>query len=382
MGIFGGTRSGKTTGVGIPTLHVWKGTIFAIDIAGDLSKGGKRKSVATIDFIDDDNSYAWDVFAGAKEASMEGDFGKVVEEMDKLAMTLIPPNPAEKEYFINGARQILTAALIYYYSTGMDFVDICEKILDNDADRIIKEIQCMDYSKRAKEYITGFNGVDQKNISSCKDNLNRAIRPFVTNEKIRKRLQKDTLSPSLIENIDIFIRLNQEDLETYSSFMRVVTGQILRYLSRRNVDSKNSILIMLDEFLSLGYISGMTSSFATLAKRRVRIMLLTQSKNDIDLTYGKETESIMENCAYKALLQVKTPDEQRYFADLIGKIYHKKISTTNSGAKKSMTISADEKYAVPPDSLGRLDKDMILILPDGYKRLKKIRWNEYIKYKV
>lgn len=32
--VFGGSGAGKTTGIAIPTLHTWKGSIFAIDTKG------------------------------------------------------------------------------------------------------------------------------------------------------------------------------------------------------------------------------------------------------------------------------------------------------------------------------------------------------------
>ena len=67
-------------------------------------------------------------------------------------------------------------------------------------------------------------------------------------------------------------------------------------------------------------------------------------------------------------------EAQEYFAKLIGQEEKQKDSITSSGrfGPVTSTTSAPQKdYIIEPSSLDRLGDDLILLYPEGYRRLQK-----------
>ena len=104
-------------------------------------------------------------------------------------------------------------------------------------------------------------------------------------------------------------------------------------------------------------------------------MVLTQSVSDIEDVYGTGAHrSMLSNFRFKLILGVGETEAQEYFSKLIGLQEKQKTSVTNSGSigpVTSRTISTEKDYIIDPSSLDRLGNDLILLYPEGYKRLKK-----------
>ena len=83
---------------------------------------------------------------------------------------------------------------------------------------------------------------------------------------------------------------------------------------------------------------------------------------------------MLSNFRFKLILGVGETDAQEYFAKLIGLQEKQKTSVTNSGSMgpvTSRTSSTEKDYIIEPSSLDRLGDELILLSPDGYKRLSK-----------
>lgn len=120
-----------------------------------------------------------------------------------------------------------------------------------------------------------------------------------------------------------------------------------------------------------------TDALRKLRKRRVRIMMLTQSMADIDLIYGRdERMAMMNNYRFKVVLGASDTDTQEYFAKLIGYQDVKKYSKSSNAKQVTHTESETKEWAIAPADLDRLKKELVLLHPDGYMRLKK---NYYYK---
>ncbi|MDR0372085.1 MAG: type IV secretory system conjugative DNA transfer family protein [Nitrososphaerota archaeon] len=68
--VVGGTGSGKSSCVAIPTLRSWKGSIFAVDIKGELHANTKehRKNIKLFSPVDKNNAYSYDPFVFLNES--------------------------------------------------------------------------------------------------------------------------------------------------------------------------------------------------------------------------------------------------------------------------------------------------------------------------
>lgn len=378
----GGSGTGKTSALLIPTLRAWDGTSFAIDISGDISSNVPSKKKLVYE-PGDPASVAYNIFAPIDAAADENDRLEALEQLAWLVMPELKNSSANADYFQNGGRAILTAALIWGYRAGMDFCDICSEIMGSSYVSLFKRID-QSQDAQAIRYINQFEGNSEQNTAGCKQNTDRAIALFATNERVKSTIHRPapgeaSFSCSSVEKKNVFVVIPDARLELLAPLLHIITAQLLNYLAARTPENKTPILLALDEFASLGKLE-ITPALRKLRKKHVRIMILTQSMADIDEAYTRETRmSMMNNFAFKIILSAGDTDSQKYYADLIG-MEDKPKSSVTSGSFFSQQVtetkSTERAYIIEPAKLAHLGKSLVLLTPGGHIRLLK---NYYFK---
>ncbi len=377
--VFGGSGKGKTSALLIPTLRVWKGTFFAIDISGDIQKNVSSAN-AIIYNPTDKNTIPFNVFAPIDEIESFADKNEALEQMAHLIMPDVPGADDTTSFFTKNGRKILTAALIAFYYKGVDFTDICEAIVSLSYEKLFQFIRSTK-NEQANLYIGSFDGSNEKNTAGCKQAVDEKIGLFATNASVKNSVRRpkeneDSLTALTVDERSVFVIIPDEKLKLYAPLLGLITATTLEFLSKRETRKDPKVLLCLDEFASLGKLS-MLDALRKLRKKNVRIMPLTQSLADVDLIYGdRERKAMLDNFAYKVVLSASNTETQEYFAKLIGYEKEKKYSYTKSERSNSTTTSEHKEYAVEPATLDRLGDDLILLHPFGYLRLNK---NFYFK---
>lgn len=374
----GGSGTGKTSALLIPTLRSWPGPSFCVDISGDISSQVENGRKLIFDPWSE-SSALYNVFAPIDALDDDADRAEALAQLALLIMPELKNSSANADYYQDGGRSILTAALIWGYHTGLDFVEICSEILGSSYMDLFRKI---DLSKDAAAifYINQFAGNNENNIAGCKQNCDRAVTLFATNKRVRRSLRRpapgeEALSCSSVEDHNVYVLIPDARLELLAPLLHIITAQLLNYLADRAPERKDPILLALDEFVSLGKLE-IGPALRKLRKKRVRIMVLTQSMADIDELYSRDTRmSMLNNFAFKAVLSAGDSDTQRYYADLIGQEDKPKRSTTSaaplSGQGVTETKTTERGYIVEPADLANLGDELILLYPGGYKRLQK-----------
>lgn len=383
--VVGGSGTGKTAALLIPTLRSWSGGAFVIDISGDIAANvHDRDKIIYFPGVSDSQPY--NVFGPIDSLHNKADQD---EALAKLAFLLIPLNErldGAARYFENGGRNILIAALTAFYHEGLDFIEICKKIALLSAEELFSEIAKAE-NDVANAYISGFRGEEPRNVAGCKNSCDSAIKLFATNAAVaasihRPRPLEDAFSPELIDNHKVFVVIPDEKLALYSPLLRIIVSQTLAYFAARPATATGNVLFCLDEFASLGKID-IVPALQKLRKRHVRIMVLTQSIADIDTVHGHDAHrSMMSNFSYRVILSALDTEDQKYFAEMIGKAEQKQVSTSfngNSFFESGHTVRLEKEYIIDPAELGRLKNDLILLYPGGHARLEK---NFYFKKAV
>lgn len=383
VAVFGGTGSGKSSALLIPTLSSWgntDNTFFAIDISGDLSKNVECRNKLVFEPLNP-KSIPYNIFDMADRAE---NTDKKCQILENLSYLIIPENPTENsttQYFNNGARDMLCGALVAYYFQGFDYIDICNKIVSKTWRDLLNDIASAE-NEKADNYIRQFCGNNDSNNAGCKQALDRAIKIFVTDSTLahtfrRPKENERFLAPRQIEKYNTFFVLPDEVLEMYSVCMRIVTAQCLNYFSARSLKARTTILFSLDEYSSLGNIN-IIDALAKYRKRKIRVMILTQSLADIDRIYGTVTRNVlMNNFRVKIVLNCSDSDSQQWFSRIIGMETKTRNSISRSGENVTRTESENREYCVQPEYFGKLRKTLILLRDGyGYVELKK---NYYFK---
>ena len=99
-------------------------------------------------------------------------------------------------------------------------------------------------------------------------------------------------------------------------------------------------------------------------------MILTQSVSQLDSIYGSENRKVMiDNCAYKIILNASDADSQTYFSKIVG-TYNVHQRSYTRGKNSSCSISIQNLPIIKPEDFTTLH-EIILLSPYGLQRIKK-----------
>lgn len=386
--VVGGSGMGKTTSLLVPTLRSWEGPSFCIDISGDISKNVSMPRTLIYE-PENADTVKYDIFAPIDRLESIELKNQALEKLSFLLLPELSPGQASANavFFNTEGRKILTAALIAFYHQGKDFIDICDRIIGNSYHNLFRAIDETE-NQLAIKYINSFQGGSEQTISGCKQSADAAIKLFATNGIIRKTIGRPetegeiTFAAGSVEDHNVFILVDDSRLELYAPLVHIIVAQVLEHFSQRSNDAQETIFLALDEFASFGKLE-ITPALRKLRKKKIRIMVLTQSLADLDLIYGRdERMAMMNNYAFKAVLGASDTESQEYFAKLVG---HKEVKRESISRRRELlelfdvarptdtvTQSIVRELAVQPEELAHLGKFMILLYPGGWCRLKKM----------
>lgn len=388
VGVFASTGNGKTSALGIATLRSWQGTSYTIDISGDICQNCPDMPHKLVYAPEKPDTTPYNIFAPIDDLDATED---KYEALEQLAFLLMPEEPNMNDnarFFLVNGRKILTASLIAFYSKGMDFIKIAERIVESSWKELFRDIDNTE-NIDAMRYINGFEGANEANTAGCKQSADDALKLFATNIKIKRSIRRPkkgekSVEPKMIEHNNIFVIVSEDKLALYSPLLNILTSQLMNYIGTREVKKNSpSVLLVLDEFASLKLDSELIlDGVRRFRKRKCRIMVLMQNTADLNILYGADvTRALLANLKYKVLLGgLGEVESMVYFASLIGYKNSTKHSTSSNAKQTTHTESEAKEWVIEPADLDRQGKDTVILIasdePEGYMKLKK---NYYFK---
>lgn len=364
--LFAAPGVGKTMGQVIPSALRFRGSVFAIDVKGDISAytKGRRK----IKFFDPDdiNSCHFDPLSSVRTAD-SSTRGLAIE---KLANILIPrTSTGDGEYFDQGAYDIFCGIVNFHFAknNNVTFPQIVNSILKGNAIKWVEKIQSSNIDN-AKKYTDNLYGQNERNVAGCYGKMCTLIRPLTTGNLSTLLTPSDNvITPADLESgTDVYLKVSQEHLTEFSSCVSIIVDDFLSaFKSRSRPDVVGNrqilpILFLLDEAgVALRHLSAdsIADSLATLRSRKITTMLVFQSRSQMISRYGIHGSAvIMDTCRYVSVMSATDPDSAKFFSEMIGK----QKSLKSSG---SSSIEAEE-YIIPPEKMSDLG-DQLVILADG-----------------
>ena len=381
--IIGGTRSGKTSGIAIPTLKKWRGKFFAIDIKGELFEktAADREMVKKFDPFDREACH-YDPFYSLRYARNPS------QEVKNIALAIIPPtNVGNEKFWVESAQDFLSGSILFFQGFGMNFAETMMEIKSHPARETVALVMESDDSK-AKAKMAQFDGMDEKTLGGIFAEVSRNIDVFATDDDLIRVLNDsgECITPQDLEDgYDIYCCIPEHVLEQWRPLMTMMCNQFFKFFEQRSLDNEKPILFLMDEFPRLGRIESVMGGLSTLAGRNVNLALIIQSKAQLNAVYGADNANIItDNCGYKAILKASEPETQKWCAELVGKYEKEKHSSNYSadiigiGKGSGAGKTTEQRYIIEPNEFGYLAENgkLILIAPSGYKKLDKIKWWE------
>lgn len=385
--VIGGAGSGKSSCIAMPTLETWKGTIFAIDIKGELtaywnkiSKTEKRQAKIFNLTKGQELLSSYDPFYFMRRNGDEN----LVQNAREIAHAIIPlPPNIQEPFWIQSAQHVLTAVLLQGYSIKASFNTTMTRILTTPIWDLIEEISngdCLEAIMHINQFKDIDNPADNKMLAGINAELRNKVMVFVTDMQI-----KDSFTPTEniikwedLESCNVFMCIAEDKLGQWDGAVSLMLTQLIRTLERRpdkyseegKARSLPPILLLLDEFPRLGKVEVIQNAISTLRSKGVTICLMMQSLVQLDRIYGKESRQIIvDNCQYKAILNVTDPENQKTFSDMVGSINvgNLSISTDDNDENKHFHFQGNRSREpiIYPHEFATL-KDIVLITPEGF----------------
>ena len=366
--IFGGSGSGKTKTIAIPSLMKWHGTAFCIDLAGDITANLPQTYFEKKVFEPENpDTLPFDIFGFIDSLPSENERNK---NLEMLAHMLIPEEPNQStgssKFFTDGGRDILAGALIAFYHKNKDFPAIVKHIAGTDFETLFEEIKKFG-SDTAQMYINQFTGGNPVNVAGCYQMTQKAIKEFATNSNLQNVRRpsdgEDSITPADIEDNSIILRIPENEIKLYTPLMNMCVSSMFYYIKHREPNKHDpTILLVLDEFTALKLDAAeVNDCLARFRKRKCRAMILTQSLADFWRLYGHDTtEAFLSNIDFQVLTgKLNDRNTADFFSSQIGEKEQtresKSRTVSETGNKSHTTSESSERVRrIQADDIDRI----------------------------
>jgi len=179
--------------------------------------------------------------------------------------------------------------------------------------------------------------------------------------------------------LSLYLTVPPSDLTRTRPLLRLLINQIGRRLTER-MDFRNGapapsyrhrLLLMLDEFPSLGRLDFFQTQLAFLAGYGIKAYLIAQDLSQLYAAYGHD-ESIVSNCPVRVAYAPNKVETARLLSDMAGTMTVHKETRTYTGNRLNpvlMHVMASEQESqrplLTPDEAMRLPEDASLIFVAG-----------------
>ncbi len=183
----------------------------------------------------------------------------------------------------------------------------------------------------------------------------------------------------------LYLVVPPSDLSRTRPILRLLLNQIARRLTESMEFGgapayRHRLLMLLDEFPSLGRLEFFETSLAFMAGYGIKAFLIAQSLNQLDKAYGPN-HSILDNCHVRLTYAANDDRTARRISDLLGQATEKKLQRSYSGSGLFLNhrTESEQEYGRPlltAAEVTQLPADDALVLVGGLApyRGRKVRY--------
>lgn len=379
------TGTGKTRSIVIPTLLTYPGSIFALDVKGELFAKTSRRRVAFGDKVfkfspldDNDRTHRYNPLQVVVDTHPRRRF----TEARRVASSFIIAH-GTGQGFLEGARDIFTAAAIHVLEQGTPTIGAIFDALSQpgDAFATMRNLGDRTESEEAKKIFYKMSGLEARVLSSYLSVLGDGGLNLWANPAIREATSASDFTFTTLRSdpASIYFVVSDNDLVDLAPLVRLLFQQAITILKRAEPDlnkgEKYTVLFCLDEFASLGRMDTLLNGIATLRSYGGRVMIVLQTLAQLRKHYDKDGETIfLGNCRVQLFMSAADEETARYVSAAVGDFTRKSRSKSWKGGDLSTSYQEREDGAplIRPEQVRMLGKDTILALvQDSYPIIAK-----------
>lgn len=396
--VFAPTRSGKGVGTVIPTLLSWSGSVVAYDIKKELwtlTSGWRRKFSHCLRFEPtSSDSVRFNPLYEIRKGDNE------VRDAQNVADILVDPNGSTttRDHWQATAHTLLVGAILHvlYAEPDKSLRGVATFLSDPSRPLVeaLKRMMTMNHlpagphpyvAQCAREMLDKSDNELSGVVSTAKTCLALYNDPVIA----RNTSASDFRIADLMNRdrpVSLYLVMPPSDIDRIRPLIRLLLNQFGRRLTERmdfgpTKAYRHQLLLLLDEFPSLGKLAFFEVQLAFLAGYGIKAMLIAQSLNQLEQAYG-QNNAILDNCHVRMTYTANDEKTARRISDLIGQSTHTKRQRSFSGGIFGRVTESEQEHARPlltPDEILRLPGDEAIVLVGGnppYKAKKVMHYQD------
>ena len=355
---FAPTRSGKGIGLVLPTLLDWRESVIVLDIKGEnwALTAGWREEYANNRVLKFDPTAPNGMsvkFNPLKEIRIDDDFE--TGDVQNIAMMIVDTEgKGLRDYWEKSSFSFISGLILYtIYKAKKEnrrypnLTDVYEILNQSDIEDLLNEMVKSTHKlislvgremlNKAPEELSGV-------VGSASSSLNLYVDPIISNNTSESEFTINDLMNGE-KPVSLYLVLKPNDKSRIMPLIRLIMNQLLKRLLEdlefedgKSIQTYNHrMLLMLDEFTSLGKLSIFQESLAFMAGYGIKAYIIVQDISQLYEAYGKD-ESIMSNCHVRIAYAPNKVETAELLSKMTGTTTVVKSYTTTSGDRISVML--------------------------------------------
>lgn len=391
IGVVAPTRSGKGTSFVIPNLLTWHQSVVVLDVKKENWEAtahhrSQFSEIIVLDWMSEGQAtHRYNPLHFVRHDSIF-----LIDDLQLIATELIPvPSNGEKIWAVS-ARELFVALAAFLFHNdevyrtgelcGVDpqsdpcLGDIRKLIVSGvNTQQLLCHISAVGRSHGLHpEAIRGlgkYGLMASKQFDGVLGSLTEALVIFASPMACAATATSDFDPVDLRRHrMSVYLVVRPPDIEKLRGILAVFVQQTVNRLMRRLPDPEHEpwrVLMLLDEYRSLGAMRSLAEATATIAGYNVQLALVFQSIGQLREVYGEaSTESIVENLAVRLLYPPNSREQAKNISEFLGEetIEVSSISSSLVSLGGSVNRSLGSRSLMAASDTHLLSKDEAIVL--------------------
>lgn len=391
--------AGKTAGVAIPTLLMFRGSVVVNDPKGEMHDltAGWRARLGRVYRIEWNKGAASTHWNPLSPLSLPDDPAELEIAVDRLAAIFVAPDKGKPEdFWIRSGRAALGAIMLFHVyeakrkRTETSFARILSWMAVSVAaageDEEANDPIAMHYRRAAgvaeiegypRRIVDELNSLANQNFRTRADvikTVEAGLRVF-RNSAVAEATSRSDFDLRELRSgkrpVSVYIVVPPANADVFGP----ITGALIELAGQMAVSSKgHPMLFLLDEVPEMPPLNIVTRGPAIGRGQGVRFVIVAQDNGQLIERYGKTGfDTIMTTTAYKVVLTQNHPDTQAMISRMIGNTTRRRRSkSTQHGAgllaRSSESVSLEGVPLVRPEDLGSMRQGHQYVIAQEFMR--------------
>lgn len=372
--------SGKTTGIIIPNLVTFTGSVICLDVKGELYEQtanyrlSELSHVYRFDPLNPDNSHSFNPMGGLDLLHPDLAF----EELGRIAESLLPSLSAISNWRAGCVYLFQSAGMLALQRGSPNIGTVFDIVSKGDFESDQNEVQ---HTQAGQGFGTLANMDSRTRTATVTILLDNGLSAW-RNPSIRRATERSDFSLDYLreKKSAIYLVTKETDIEIIKPLLRVIFQLAITRISNQQWDSvlhKYKVLLLLDEFEKLGPMSTILEALKTLRGAGGRIITVTQNLSQLKSTYTPDQAKAIMALSNVQIFSATSDNELiRHITDLGGKYTHRAADkSVKSGMSQSFLQTPSITYRdnaidlIRHDMISQMDDDKFLVLRIGLEPL-------------